>query len=407
MACIGCNTENEVSWESINERYEKLNRVEAIVKGSDLDQNVVQDLKIFATQMQLTLDLIKDHWENVHCDGTWSAFCEIQDQWLEMFDQWYRSYLKYLKDHQIASKEWENQTHQILNDRWNAPVSKTLNLLTVINGGNYHLEAILKTNPKMQNHRVVIIINTKASFDDPQALAIINQEISQLVSYLTTNVEKFLDYSKPIFYDWKIRLNWQWEWNQNQVPIINVWLKTHANQDQPLMMEIENWQHVLTNRQGANQQTKLLSFINDDWWKYPVLIDQDLKAQLVKEDLPWSPFESTNDDRDQVEKLIKQCQNLRFKFPMVLKAINNKFYLCFAKDWLAKNLVMHYDAKLQNLWKLAIDSQNEYGFIANEIDQVQLDQISTNIKWIWDHHGWSLSANDFKMIVTINEDEDD
>lgn len=406
MACIGCYTENEASWERIGDRYEKLDQVRTTIKRSDLDQNVVQDLKIFEIQMQSELDSIKDHWENVHCDGTWSAFCEIQDQHLEMFDKWYRRYLRYLKDHQIKSKDWENQTHQILNDHWNEPVRKTLNLLTIINyRSDYHLEAILKTNPKMQNHRVVVIINTKASFDDQRALAIINQEINQLLSYLVTNVDKFLDYAKTTCYDWKIKLEWQWEWNQNQVPIVNVWLKTGEHHNCPLVVQNDNSQLILTNH-WAGKRTRLLRFINVDWWKYPVLIDQDLKTQLEEE--TWqqnpNPLGFTNNDQVQ-QKAIKQWQNLRFKFPIVLKLINDKFYLCFAKDWLAKNLVMHYDAKKQNLWKLTIDSQSEYGFAASEIDQHQLDQISANIEWIWDHQGWSLNPNHFKMIETISEDD--
>ena len=90
MACIGCYTENEASWERIGDRYEKLDQVRTTIKQSNLDQNVVQDLKIFEIQMQFELDSIKHHWENVHCDGTESAFCEIQDQHLEMFDKWYR-----------------------------------------------------------------------------------------------------------------------------------------------------------------------------------------------------------------------------------------------------------------------------------------------------------------------------
>lgn len=406
MACIGCYTENEASWNAIDDRYERLDQVQATIKRSDLDQTIILDLKIFATQMQSNLDLIKDHWENVHCDGTSSAFCEIQDQQLEMFDKWYRSYLKYLKDHQIKSKDWENRTHQILNDRWNEPVRKTLNLLTVINGSTNYLEAILKTNPQMENHRVWLVINTKSSFDDQQALAIINQEISQLVTYLITNVEQFLDYSKATFYDWKIKLEWWLEWNQNQVPMIYVWLKTSEDHNCPLVGQSENSQLILTNHKGVNKGTRLLSFINEDWWKYPVLIDQDLKTQLVNASSQWvsNSLGFSNDHYNQVQKVIKQCQNLRFKFPMVLKLINDKSYLCFAKDWLVKNLVIHYDAKMQNLWKLAINSQSEYGFAASEIDQHQLDQISANSKWIWDHQGWSLSANHFKMIETISKD---
>lgn len=80
MACIGCYTENEASWNAIDDRYERLDQVQATIKRSDLDQTIILDLKIFATQMQSNLDLIKDHWENVHCDGTSSAFCEIQNQ---------------------------------------------------------------------------------------------------------------------------------------------------------------------------------------------------------------------------------------------------------------------------------------------------------------------------------------